>query len=191
MNIEEAIFKRRTIRRFKQDPISIEILKKLIDYARVAPMARNVQGLEFVIVENSETREKLFKLIKFAGSLPEDQRTPESGREPTAYIIVLVNTEIKPSFFDFDIGAAVENILLGAINYGIGSCWMANIKVRKIKSLLEVPDQYQVKHVISLGYSDEESFMEPYEGSYKYWKNPDGTMHVPKRDLDDVIFKIF
>jgi nitroreductase len=191
MNIEEAIYKRRTIRRFKQDPISIEILKKLIDYARVAPMARNVQGLEFVIVENSEIRGKLFKLIKFAGSLPEDQRTPEPGRQPTAYIIVLVNTEIKPSFFDFDVGAAVENILLGAVKYGIGSCWMANIKVRKIKSLLEVPDQYQVKHVISLGYPDEESFMEPYEDSYKYWKNPDGTMHVPKRDLDDIIFKIF
>jgi len=191
MNIEEAIFKRRTIRRFKQDPISIEILKKLIDYARVAPMARNVQGLEFVIVKNSEIRGKLFKLIKFAGSLPEDQRTPEPGREPTAYIIVLVNTEIKPSFFDFDVGAAVENILLGAINFGIGSCWMANIKVRKIKSLLEVPDQYQVKHVISLGHPDEESFIEPYEDSYKYWKNPDGTMHVPKRDLDDIIYKIF
>ena len=191
MNIEEAIYKRRTIRRFKQEPISIEILKKLIDYARVAPMARNVQGLEFVIIENSEMREKLFELIKFAGSLPEDQRTPESGREPTAYIIVLVNTEIKPSFFDFDVGAAVENILLGAVKYGIGSCWMANIKVRKIKSLLEVPDQYQVKHVISLGYPDEESYMEPYEDSYKYWKNPDGTMHVPKRDLDDIIFKIF
>jgi nitroreductase len=190
MNIEEAIYKRRTIRRYKQDPIPSDILKKLIDYARVAPMARNVQGLEFVIVENSEIKERLFQLIKFAGSLPEDQRTPEPGREPTAYIIVLVNTEIKPSFFDFDVGAAVENILLGAVKYGIGSCWMANIKVRKIKSLLEVPEQYQVKHVISLGYPDEESFMEPYEDSYKYWKNPDGTMHVPKRDLDDVIFKI-
>jgi len=104
---------------------------------------------------------------------------------------VLVNTEIKPSFFDFDVGAAVENILLGAVKYGIGSCWMANIKARKIKSLLEIPDQYQVKHVISLGYPDEESFMEPYEDSYKYWKNPDGTMHVPKRDLDDIIYKIF
>ena len=191
MDIEEAIKKRRTIRRFKQDPIPMDILKKLIDYARVAPMARNVQGLEYVIVESSETREKLFKLIKFAGSLPEDQRTPEPGREPTAYIIVLVNTEIKPSFFDFDIGAAVENILLGAVEYGIGSCWMANINARKIKSLLEVADQYQVKHVISLGYPDEESFMEPYEDSYKYWKNPDGTMHIPKRDLDDIIYKIF
>jgi len=191
LDIEEAIYKRRTIRRYKQDPIPRDILKKLIDYARVAPMARNVQGLEFVLVENSETREKLFKLIKFAGSLPEDQRTPEPGREPKAYIIVLVNTEIKPSFFDFDVGAAVENILLGAVKYGIGSCWMANINVRKIKLLLKVPDQYQVKHVISLGYPDEESFMEPYKDSYKYWKNPDGTMHVPKRDLDDIIYKIF
>ncbi|MHA1472874.1 MAG: nitroreductase family protein, partial [Promethearchaeota archaeon] len=96
MDIEEAIKQRRTIRRFTQKPIPSEILKKLIDYARVAPMARNVQGLEFVIVENSEIREKLFKLIKFASSLPEDQRTPEPGREPTAYIIVLVNIEIKP-----------------------------------------------------------------------------------------------
>ncbi len=191
MDIEEAIKKRRTIRRFKKKPIPIDVLKKLIDYARVAPMARNVQGLEFVIVENSEIREKLFKLIKFASSLPEDQRTPEPGREPTAYIIVLVNIEIKPSFFDFDIGAAVENILLGAISYGIGSCWMANINARKIKSLLKVPDQYQIKHVISLGYPDEESFMEPYEDSYKYWRNPDGTMHVPKRELDDIIYKIF
>jgi len=189
MNIEEAIYKRRTIRRYKQDPIPSDILRKLIDYARVAPMARNVQGLEFVIVENSETREKLFKLIKFAGSLPEDQRTPESGREPTAYIIVLVNTEIKPSFFDFDIGAAVENILLGAVKYGIGSCWMASINARKIKSLLKVPDNYQVKHVISLGYPDETSVIEPYKDSFKYWK-VGNEMHVPKRDLNDVIFKI-
>jgi len=191
MDIEEAIYKRRTIRRYKLDPIPRDILKKLVDYARVAPMARNVQGLEYVIVENSEIREKLFKLIKFAGSLPEDQRTPEPGREPTAYIIVLVNTEIKPSFFDFDVGAAVENILLGAISYGIGSCWMANINARKIKSLLQVPDHYQVKHVISLGYPDEESIMEPYEDSFKYWKNPDGTMHIPKRNLDDIIYKIY
>ena len=106
-------------------------------------------------------------------------------------VLKITGSQALVSLATIDIGAAVENILLGAINYGIGSCWMANIKVRKIKSLLEVPDRYQVKHVISLGYPDEESFMEPYEDSYKYWKNPDGTMHVPKRDLDDIIYKIF
>ncbi|MFW9878427.1 MAG: nitroreductase family protein, partial [Candidatus Thorarchaeota archaeon] len=50
MDLEEIIYKRRTIRRFTQEPISIEILKKLVDFARVAPMARNVQALEFIIV---------------------------------------------------------------------------------------------------------------------------------------------
>jgi nitroreductase len=190
MDIEEAIYTRRTIRRFTQKPIPLDILKKLVDYARVAPMARNVQGLEFIIVTESEFKTKLFNLIKFAGSLPEDQRTPEPGREPSAYIIVLVNTSIKPSYFDYDIGAAVENILLGGLKYGIGSCWMANIRVNKIKLLFGVPDDYQVKHVISLGYPDEESKIENYENSFAYWKEDDGSMHVPKRKLDDIIFKL-
>ncbi len=189
MDVEEAIFKRRTIRRFKQDPIPSEILKKLINYARIAPAASNIQSVEYIIVESPAMREKMFSLVKFASSLPEDQRTPESGREPTAYIVVIINTDIKKSYFDYDIGAAVENILLGAVSFGLGCCWMANIKGSKIRSLLEVPEKYEIKHVISLGYPDETSKMEPFEGSYKYWK--DGNdMHVPKRKLDDVIFKV-
>jgi nitroreductase len=190
MDIEDAIYKRRTIRRFQAKPIDLDLLKKLIDYARVAPMARNVQALEFIIVKDSKTCADVFKLINFAGSLPEDQRTPEPGREPTAYIIVLLNTTIKQSYVDFDVGAAVENILLGAMEFGIGSCWMGNINSRKIKKLFEITDNYQIKHVISLGYPDEQSFMEPYTDSFTYWKNPDGTMHIPKRKLDDIIFKI-
>ena len=95
MNFEEILYKRRTIRRFKQDPIKVEILKKLVDYARIAPMASNIQALEFIIVENSEERKKMFPLVRWASSLPEEQRTPETGREPTAYIIVLVNTSAK------------------------------------------------------------------------------------------------
>ncbi len=157
MNIEEAIYKRRTIRRYKQDPIPTDILKKLIDYARVAPAGSNIQSLEFIIVESHEMREKLFPLVRWASSLPKEKRTPESGRKPTAYIVVLVNTDIKQSYVDFDVGAAVENILLGAISYGIGSCWMGSIKGSKIKTLLEIPENYEIKHVISLGYPDETS----------------------------------
>ena len=44
MDIEETIFKRRTIRRFTQKPIPSEILKKLIDYARIAPSGSNIQA---------------------------------------------------------------------------------------------------------------------------------------------------
>ncbi len=191
MDIEDIIYKRRTIRRFKDEPVSLDLLKKLVDFARVAPVARNVQALEFIIVENAEMRKKLFPLVSWAGSLPQDQRTPENGREPTAYIIVLINTEIKRPFVDFDVGAAVENILLGAISFGIGTCWMAAINYKKIRELFEIPEHYDLKQVISLGYPDEESVMETYKDSYKYWKDSDGKMHVPKRELDDIIFKIY
>lgn len=191
MNLEEIIYKRRTIRRFKQDIINVDILKKLIDYARVAPMAQNIQALEFIIVHNPETREMLFPLVNWASSLPENQRTPEKGREPVAYIIVLVNTKIKSAYVDFDVGAAVENILLGAVTYGLGTCWMGSIKTSKIRKLLEIPEFYNIKHVISLGYPDEESIIEPYKDSFNYWKDNNGQMHVPKRALDEIIFKIF
>jgi nitroreductase len=191
MNIEEIIYKRRTIRRFKQDPISVDTLKKLVDFARVAPMASNIQGLEFIIIKDVEERKKVFPLVNWAGSLPKDQRTPESGREPTAYIVVLANTKIKKSFVDFDVGAAVENILLGAISFGIGTCWMASINARKIREIYEIPEHYDIKQVISLGYPDEESVMEPFKDSFKYWKDQDGKMHIPKRGLKDVIFKIY
>jgi len=191
MDIEEIIYKRRTIRRFKQDPLPIETLKKLVDFARVAPMAKNVQALEFIIIQKPEMREKLFPLVNWASSLPLEERTPESGREPTAYIVVLVNTDIKRPFVDFDTGAAVENILLGAVKFGLGSCWMASIKAKKIRTLLEIPEHYDIKQVISLGVPDEESVMEPYSDSFKYWKDRDGKMHVPKRNLDDIIIKIY
>jgi nitroreductase len=191
MDLEECIKKRRTIRRFKQDPISLEILRKLVDYARVAPVARNIQALEYIIVNDKEMKEKLFPLVRWANSLPEDQRTPEKGREPSAYILVLVNKKIKNAFVDFDVGAAVENILLGAISFGIGSCWMAAIDYKRIRELFEIPEDYDLKQVISLGYSDEESVIEPYKDKYAYWKDSDGKMHVPKRSLDDIIFKTY
>lgn len=191
MDLEEIIFKRRTIRRFKQDPIPLDILKKLIDFARLAPMATNRQALEFIIIQDNITRQKLFPLVNWAALLPKNERTPEKGREPTAYIIVLVNTKIKKTYVDYDVGAAVENILLGAVKFGIGCCWMGNINTKKIRELCDIPDFYDVKHVISLGYPDEIAIMEPYKDSFNYWKDEEGTIHVPKRDLDDVIFKIY
>ena len=188
MDFEEIIYKRRTIRRFKQESISKEILQKLIDFARVAPMGSNIQSLEFITISDPIIREQLFLLVNWAASLPKKERNPEEGRRPTAYIIVLVNTKIKKNA-DFDVGAAVENILLGAVNYGLGSCWMGSIDRNGIRELLSLPDFYDIKHVISLGVPDEESFMESYKDSFKYWKDENGNMHVPKKSLKDTIYK--
>lgn len=189
MDVEEAIRNRRTIRRYKQDSIPLDVLKNLIDLARLAPMAKNIQALEFIIVRERKNVNNLFNMVKYAASLPEAQRTPEKGREPTAFIIVLVNTSIKAEYVDYDVGAAVQNILLGAEKYGIGTCWMGNINASKIREYFQVGDNYAIKHVISMGYPDEDSRVEVFKGSFTYWKDEQG-MHIPKRDLEDILIKI-
>ncbi len=190
MDFKAVIQKRRTIRRFTQKEISLEILKELIDFARLAPAGMNVQSLEYIIITDAKMREQLFPFLNWASALPRNQRTPEENRRPTAYIIVLNNTNIK-KFADFDVGASVENILLGATYYGLGSCWMGAIERNKIRELLHIPEQYEIKQVISLGYPDEESIVEPYIDSFKYWKDESGTMHVPKKSVDQSIYKIY
>ena len=135
-------------------------------------------------------REKLFPLVRWASSLPEDQRTPEKGREPTVYFIVLNNKKIKKTFYNFDVGAAVENILLGAVNFGLGCCWMAAIDKERIRELFEIPEYYEIMQVISIGYPDENSVLESYTGSFDYWKDDKGELHVPKRSLNEIIYKI-
>ncbi len=190
IEFEKIIYERRTIRRFKNEPISLDILKKLIDYARLAPAAANIQSLEYIIVQKSEMRKKLFPLLKWAAHLPRDQRTPKEGERPKAYIIVLNNIKIKKNA-QYDIGAAVENILLGATNFGLGACWMGSIDKIKIRELFKIPNHYKISHVISLGLPNEISIVEPFKDSFKYWKDEKGMMHVPKRSREDIIQKIY
>ncbi len=191
MDFKEIVYRRRTIRRFKQDPISLDILKELIDFARLAPAGMNIQCLDYVIVVDENLRRELFSMVNFASSLPKEQRVPEEGRRPTAYIIILHDTNIKKTLVNFDVGASVENLLLGAVYHGVACCWMANIDRNKIRELLKIPDSYEIMQVISMGYPDEESVIEPYITSFTYWKDDNGIMHVPKKSVEQSIYKVF
>lgn len=190
MDFDEVIHKRRTIRRFKQRPVPLNIIKKIIDYARKAPQGSNVQALEYIIITNEEIRAKIFPNVRWAGALPLEMREPEEGRRPMAYIVVLLNTTIKNEA-STDSGAAIENLLLGATYHGLGCCWMGSIDRKKIHSDLELLPHQKILYVISMGYPDEESQIEPYAGDFKYWRTDDGKMHIPKRSLNDIILKIF
>lgn len=189
MDFDKLVYKRRTIRRFKQKKVPVELLKKLVDYGRVAPAGNNKQAISYIIVTAEEVREKIFAHVRWAASLPKDMRTPEDRRRPMAYIVVLLDTSIKKNA-DCDVGAAVENILLGITDNDLGACWMGAIDRKKIKKILDVPKKFDITHVVSIGYPDEESQMEPLDESFKYWKDDEGNMHVPKRSLDDVLFNV-
>jgi len=186
MDIYEIIKKRRTIRRFKQKEIPLELLEKFVDMARIAPSGANMQPLEYIIVNDKKLLEEIFPLTRWAGYLGEEGPPPE-GKRPVAYIVVLINNEIKSPSPKQDSGAAIENILLSATYNGIGTCWIGSINRERLREVLHIPDNYEIDSIIALGYPDEESVIEEFSGSVKYWRDEKGIMHVPKRRLKDIL----
>lgn len=185
-NFLELIRKRRTIRQFRPEEIPLNVLLEVADLGRLAPSAANLQPLEFIIIQEAEVRKQVFPWLRWAAYI-NPAGNPKSGQEPVAYIIILVNTEIRQKGYEYDVGAAAENIILGALTQGIGSCWLISVDRDRLKHVLEIPDNYKIDSVIALGYPAESPVVEDLQSSVKYWKDENETLHVPKRKLRDVV----
>jgi len=185
-NFLELIKKRRTIRQFKPQLIPAEILINLADLGRLAPSAANLQLLELVVVSDPEIRKEVFSCLRWAAYI-NPAGDPKPGQEPAAYILILVNTEIREKGYEYDVGATAENIILGAMAHGLGSCWLISINRERLKEILSIPEKYRIDSVIALGYPAESPVVEDFSGSVKYWKDEAGILHVPKRKLKDVV----
>jgi len=186
MSFYEMVISRRSIRQFKPEPVSRDILEKIVNTARLAPSAANLQPLEFVVVDEEELRKQLFTCLKWAAYIA-PEGNPKPGHEPAAYIVVLVNSQVRDKEYERDVGAAVENMILTAWEEGIGSCWIVSAERNKIQEMLKIPKYYQIDSVLTVGYPDEEPMVEDMKDSIKYWKDKNGRLHVPKRKLGDVL----
>jgi len=186
MNVYDLILSRRTIRQFKPESIPRDLLTDMMNAARMAPSAANRQPLEFIAVDDPELRNRIFPCVKWAAYIaPEGD--PKPGQEPTAYIVNLVDTEVRTSGFEWDMGASIENMILTALERGVGSCWMLSIDRDKIREILNIPSRFKIDSILALGYPAEESVAEKMNGdSVIYWKDDRGVMHVPKRDLNKI-----
>lgn len=187
MDFLEMIKTRRTVRRFKQDPIGIDLLNDLVDCARCAPSASNGQPLEYVIVNDKPQVAGIFDQLAW-GVYVQPKRNPPAEFRPVAYIIVLIcNERALGRFGPVDAAAAIENILLAAWSKAIGSCWLASVKRDKAKEIIGIPDGYEIDSVVALGYPAEEPVMEDCrDDSIKYYLDEDDRLHVPKRPLDTI-----
>lgn len=188
MTVYDAIARRRTIRKFKQQPIERAILEKLVDAARLAPSAANMQPLKYAIVDTKDTVDQMFELVKWAAYIA-PAGNPGEGEHPVAFIVILVDTGIRSAGYELDVGAAAQNIFLSAEEEGIGTCWMGAIDREKIRGILSLPEKYLINTVIALGYPAEHPVLENESGSIKYFKDKEGVLHVPKRKLEDIIVK--
>jgi nitroreductase len=186
MNIYNLIISRRTIRQFEPRPIARNLLEKIVNAGRLAPSAANLQPLEFIVVDDGALKKEIFSYLKWAAYIA-PQGNPEPGHEPQAYVVTLVNTRIREKMYEYDVGAAMENMILTALGEGIAGCWLISVDRPKVAELLIIPGQYKIDSVLALGYPAEESRVEELTDSARYWKSPNGTFHVPKRKLETVI----
>ncbi|MGD0781396.1 MAG: nitroreductase family protein [Candidatus Aminicenantales bacterium] len=186
MTIHELIVSSRTIRQYRPKPVDRAILERLVDAGRLAPSAANMQPLEFYVVDDPALRAAVFPCLKWAAYI-QPAGNPGPGQEPTAYVFVLVNIKIREKMYEYDVGAAVENICLAALGEGIGSCWLISIDRPKIAEALGIPEGYRIDSVVALGYPAETSIVEEFKDSLRYWKDKAGGFHVPKRKRADVI----
>lgn len=189
--IRELIEKNRTYRRFYQDvKVSQETLRELIDLARLSSTGANLQSLKFVLSHSIETNTRIFKTLKWAGYL-KDWDGPEEGERPSAYVVVLHDQRISKSFY-WDHGIAVQSILLGATEKGLGGCQFNSIDRVVLAQELNLPNHFEIVTVIALGKPKEVVVIEELgkSGDIKYWRDQQGVHHVPKRALNHLIINL-
>jgi nitroreductase len=146
MNTIEVLKTRRSIRRYINKPIPDEIIKDIIDCARLAPTANNKQPWLFVVIKDKKLKEKIAELTDYGKFMKQADCCIAVFCEDTKYYLE-------------DGSAATENILLAAWHYGIGSCWIAGDKksyAEEIRKILEIPQKYKLVSLISLGYPEKE-----------------------------------
>lgn len=189
MSIYDLIRQRRTVRKFQQKKLDRVQLERMVDAARLAPSASNLQPLRYIIIDEEEKAAQLFKYVKWAGYIT-PEGNPKKGEEPVAYIVILADTEVRKAGYELDAGAAAQNIILSALEEGIGSCWIASIERDAVRKMLNIPDRYVINTAVALGYPSENPVIEEESGSIRYYKDEKGVLHVPKRKLADIILKL-
>lgn len=186
--LSDLVLKTRSYRRFYQDaPVGLETLRELVDLGRLSASARNMQPLKYALCCDRETNAAIFATLAWAGYLPE-WPGPVEGERPAAYIVVLGDKTLSQSF-GVDQGIAIQSIMLGATEKGLGGCILGSVQREQVRQILDIPEQFEILHVLALGKPKETVVLDVIgpDGSIKYWRDANQVHHVPKRQLADVI----
>ena len=147
MNLFEAIEERRSVRSWAGREVEEEKLRQVMEAARLAPSARNLQEWKFVVVRDAALREQLIEAAngqRFVGEAP----------------VVIVACAVEhdhvmscghPSSL-VDVAIALEHIALAARALGLGTCWIGAFDQDKVRGVLGIPDSVQIVELMPLGY---------------------------------------
>ena len=154
------LFTRRSIRRFQEQPVEQEKIERLLRAAMQAPSAKNMQPWEFLVVTDAEDRKAVSTMSPYSGMCV----------YAPLVIIVMENTECGPHtaiYHQQDLAAATQNILLQAVEEGLGAVWCGcgpdENKMAVIRDYFKLPEHIKPFSVIAIGYSEKENcFVDRY-----------------------------
>lgn len=182
--MDKQIYARRSIRRFKQIPVTKEQIDSLLDAALVAPSARNGQVLRYCAVSTPEKLQEVFRNTAWGGYV-HPKRIPLSGvSSPMLFIVVSAETGGKDVSHHTwaDAGAAIENMLLTAVDLGLGGCWIGSFDREILQNTISSPENETALYVVAFGIPDESPELERIDadGDTKYYLDEADVLHVPK-----------
>jgi len=186
--IEELIKQNRSCRRFYEDyKIDTATLKDLVNLGRLSASAANLQPLKYILSCSAEKNEQIFSCLAWAAYL-KNWSGPRLGERPSAYIIILGDTNITKDF-GCDHGIASQSILLGARNKGLAGCMIGMIKRTRLRNTLDIKEWFEILLVLAMGKPKENIIIETVgnDDNIMYWRDNDSVHHVPKRKLEDII----
>jgi len=153
---------RRTIRKYLQTAVPEEVLLKCVEAAIFSPSGGNLQPLRYVIVNNAKLLNQVFSTLSWAVYLPDYGPTKEEM--PRAYIVLLLDKNGRTPTHD----ASIASMSISMVAYD--------------------PESLDVALVVALGYPAKNPVVEPVsDGKINYWLDKNGVLHVPKRDIKDIV----
>ena len=158
----EHLLSRRSIRKFNENEVTHQEIMYLLNAARHAPSARNIQPIEYILVKNKEKKKKLAKISR--------QNQPETSS--VSIIVVgdlnLANLvgKISPHdvttsekgvnmFIYMDAAAAIQNMILAAHKIKLGSLWISSFDEKSLKELIKLPEDHVPLGIICFGKYDD------------------------------------
>ena len=190
MNFKELVFLNRSYRKFQaEESISDHTLASLLELARNTPSSKNIQPLKYILANDKEETDFIFEQLAWAKHLTEWDG-PTVSERPSAYLVMLLDINLNAQAL-IDSGIAAQTILLGATEKGLGGCIIRTVNRLALREHYGLPQHLEIIQVIALGKPAQKVRLTSIKanGDYHYYQDEEGTHWVPKRNLDEIIYK--
>ena len=156
MELAEAIQKRRSIRKYLPRKVENDKLDRVLEAARLAPSAKNLQEWRFVVFRDEGRRKRLAEAAKGQTFVGEAPVVIASCATITDYVMTCGQLT-----YPIDLAIAVEHMVLQATAEGLGTCWIGAFYEEEVKKVLNIPPEVRVVALLPMGYPDESPFPRP------------------------------